>query len=461
MAPSKVVKVKIAHAESLQDTLNSIAAEGYVYGSLTPFFGTSGGSPLFPTRNGVYVDWAILRMDPAQTGGLYHVWVVPNRRSNNLDELTTNLHTLVEAEAWSGYQLIDTVPLNGFKTELPGPGTFGLVCIFSRPPGTRTPLTLSAASMKPVRHADSDTVPCPVSGCPTIVPRMTRGTDLDSPEDEIEDYLCPDHQIYISPSTFSYKEPLQSIIWHDHEDTQALGKLRTLPGGKRTWSRMNRERDEDSVTWNVIRGLEREGVLRAILNKALTGAFYSTLDDVEKVIYWSVDIEAADIWGPLTIARQALGETRGYSEPDIIIICQNAVVILEVKFTSPAVTAKTQVPSYYVESNRWSRVFSAQPEAVLKNCGYELMRYFLLAHELQTITGKPCRVVTLTMKDAEPGLYGAVTQSLGCHSTYAHIDWNFFAAAIPAESIRTKLIRRYLASKSAGYQNGSLVRLIK
>lgn len=201
--------------------------------------------------------------------------------------------------------------------------------------------------------------------------------------------------------------------------------------------------------------------MSAIFQKVIGDEFCSSYRGYGKVIYWSVDLETAGIWEPLAKARRALGEVRGYSEPDIIVICENAILILEIKFTSAAVTRGTRLPGYYAEQPRWDQVFKLSPQDVLDRCGYELLRYFLLAHELESITGRHCRVVSLTMQDAEPQLHNAVTQSLLSPYSYAHINWDSVAAAIPAGSIRTKFIKRYLASKSAGYDNGVLVKLLK
>jgi len=62
--PSIVAKVNLAYAAGLQDTLNALASDGYRYGALTPCFKSDGGISLFTRQKGVYVDWAMLRMDP-------------------------------------------------------------------------------------------------------------------------------------------------------------------------------------------------------------------------------------------------------------------------------------------------------------------------------------------------------------------------------------------------------------
>ncbi|SES69174.1 hypothetical protein SAMN03080614_100372 [Anaerobranca gottschalkii DSM 13577] len=83
---------------------------------------------------------------------------------------------------------------------------------------------------------------------------------------------------------------------------------------------MGRERDEDSLVWNVFRYLERNGLLNKFLEEYLDKSgitMIARLGALEKIVYWSVDIEIMDIWEKLSKARENLGENPSYgSEPD-------------------------------------------------------------------------------------------------------------------------------------------------
>lgn len=82
--------------------------------------------------------------------------------------------------------------------------------------------------------------------------------------------------------------------------------------------------------------------------------------------------------------------------------CQ--ILLIEVKFTSAAITPK-ELPEHYKAEPRWSRVFTGASEKVLKACGYELLRYFLLGHELSDLLHRPFRG-HLANRQCLPPLWG-------------------------------------------------------
>lgn len=88
--------------------------------------------------------------------------------------------------------------------------------------------------LKAVRVNVEGRVSCPVTGWAHSVPRQQRHFRRAS------EFRCPDHGIYISPSTFEYDDPLNNLLWRDADDVRLL---ETLKGVKRE-SRMARERSE-------------------------------------------------------------------------------------------------------------------------------------------------------------------------------------------------------------------------
>lgn len=80
------------------------------------------------------------------------------------------------------------------------------------------------------------------------------------------EFKCPDHGIFISPSTSEYDCECRNVLWKD--DHNLLTDVKKV---KRE-SRMARERSEDALSWNVFRYLEnktigyRGGKLKKALN---------------------------------------------------------------------------------------------------------------------------------------------------------------------------------------------------
>lgn len=90
------------------------------------------------------------------------------------------------------------------------------------------------------------TVECPVKGCSKKVKRQKNFFKRE------EMFKCPEHNIYISPSTFAYQCELDILLWKD-DDLNLFEKIKEV---KRE-SRIAYDNSEDAVTWNVFRFLER------------------------------------------------------------------------------------------------------------------------------------------------------------------------------------------------------------
>ena len=62
------------------------------------------------------------------------------------------------------------------------------------------------------------TVECPVKGCNQ---RVARQRDRFRKEDK---FKCPNHNIYISPSTFEYSSKQDNLLWKDEGVFRVFGK---------------------------------------------------------------------------------------------------------------------------------------------------------------------------------------------------------------------------------------------
>lgn len=453
------------NVEDLQDELNVGASQGHRYVKLKPLFTVSQGG-YWSHGKGTYANSFVLIMEPCEPGLLYRVSLLKRDRhatSGTVGDMDGALQSLAEVQAWAGYTLIDTVTIDSFGIEKPGPGTTRLICIFERRLGSS--LTLDVGSLKSQRQADHQEVECPVLGCPVMVPRMRGdGDNLDKSNDTLGPYMCPNHRIFISPSTFEYVNPSQSILWHDETDIEDVKVLRTLSGGKHNWRRMGRECDEDSLTWNVFRALDVEGVLPEILHELVPPYSGTQPNHRHNLIFWSVDLQNREVWEPLRRARVDLGEVVK-SEPDLIVVREHDILLFEVKFNSPAKTRAPKFPNFYAEQPRWGKVFgNVNPPDVLDAWGYELTRYHLLAAAIGEDLGRMCTVVSL-VRDGEKERLIRAANTIPIHThrgePFRVISWSELDKSIKVGSPRLQALKGYLKGKTSGYNaSGILTKLL-
>jgi len=166
------------------------------------------------------------------------------------------------------------------------------------------------------------TVECPVKGCSEKVERQRISHKRE------EKYKCPEHNIYISPSTFEYQSESDNLLWKDKDQTD-LDLFKMIKTVKHE-SRIAYDNSEDAVTWNVLRFLEKNN----LVEKTLSPIIGFPLKPSE-VIYWSYSQKEKRSWSELNKAREEFGEKieRG-SEPDVIIKTDNTLLFIEVKLTA-------------------------------------------------------------------------------------------------------------------------------
>ncbi|MCF6096041.1 hypothetical protein L1766_03320 [Thermovorax subterraneus] len=232
---------------------------------------------------------------------------------------------------------------------------------------------------------------------------------------------------------------------------------------------MGRERDEDSLVWNVFRFLEREGLLNKLFEDNIgKKATLFSWGPVEKVVYWSVDMEKMTEWEDLLKARNSIGESRSHgSEPDIIAVFKNVVVLIEAKLDSPSVTpAPSQIPTYY---NDKKGIFKNDIEHVASSdgIGYELMRFFILGEALREQLGKVALViVSITQDDLDDDLVKCVNDSVHLDSRrfYYRLTWNqlysFIEKINEGNSVDKRILLRYLKGKTLGYSETGKLRTL-
>jgi len=461
----KLIKMNISmdSPEQTAHFLTTAASDGYCYGGHATQMKVGGGA-IYIRKYGVYTDNCLFWLNPASGGSLFHAWRIGCQSIKN--SLEEELSRLIEYENSIGFSLIALIPIDAFMKDEAGPGTIAYYALFERQAESKSPLMLDRWTLKQERVITEENVPCPVIGCGFVAPRMTAdGLNLNSSKDKLSSYLCPKHRIYISPSTFEYGEPTTSLLWPEDKETA----FKLSKAGKRTWSRMGRERDEDSLVWNVFRFLERKGLLNKLFedNIGKKDTLFSW-GPIEKVVYWSVDMEKMAEWEDLLKARNSIGESRSHgSEPDIIAVFKNVIVLIEAKLDSPSITpAPSQISAYY---NDKKGIFKKSLEHVVGSdgIGYELMRFFLLGEALREQLRKMALVVvSITQDNLDNDLVKRVNDSVHIDSIrfYYRLTWNqlysFIEKINEGNSVDKRILLRYLKGKTLGYSETGKLRTL-
>ncbi|MHB8059566.1 MAG: hypothetical protein ACYDHO_01875 [Gaiellaceae bacterium] len=137
------------------------------------------------------------------------------------------------------------------------------------------------------------------------------------------------------------------------------------------------ETSEDAVTWTVLRGLEQQGRLDALV------APQRPLGE-PTLLLWGVPIggpRGAETAAALAEVCHSLGESvSSLTEPDVIALWQDLLVLVEAKFQS----ANERRPNYRGFERYLDRpdLFAAQPEEVAADGYYELTRNWRIGAEL-------------------------------------------------------------------------------
>src|SRR3989339_1726901 len=232
-----------------------------------------------------------------------------------------------------------------------------------------------ARNLKPRISVSETRVECPVKGC---LHQVTRQRSVFRRKSEFQ---CPQHKIFISPSTFEYPIYLDNLLWKDNADIDLLKEIKKV---KRE-SRMARDNSEDALSWNVFRYLEKTGNLSSYLSLTTE----TDIRDAE-IIYWSYSQRSKGSWPALDAARDEFGETRQRgSEPDLIVVSKNAIFFIEAKLTATNNTMPSDpdnLKKYVSGADQWyQEVFISNYESLaIKAKKYELLRFWLLGSWIAT-----------------------------------------------------------------------------
>ena len=295
-------------------------------------------------------------------------------------------------------------------------------------------------------------VECPVEGCRQSVVRQKKRFRAKNK------YRCPDHGIYISPSTFEYENKLDNLLWKDKDDLELLRRINLV---KRE-SRMARDNSEDALSWNVFRFLERNNLVGSVLGSAIGVHLESP-----EVIYWSYSPVERCGWKELDRARIEFGEEISRSsEPDIIVVSDGALVFIEAKLkagneTTPSNPEKRK--RYESGGSGWfNQVFSSSYEEVaIESKKYELMRFWLLGTWIAEQLGLDFYLVNLVLDGRENEIVQQFNEHINAngHRQFMRLTWEKLYEEIescdtPSGEKAREL--KYLDNKSLGYNKGQL-----
>lgn len=307
------------------------------------------------------------------------------------------------------------------------------------------------ADLKDAIRVTQTTVECPVKGCTRLVPRQRKVFK------RWDEFRCPQHNIFISPSTFEYKDRRDNVLWRNQLDQSLL--LNSIFSVKRETKRFARDNSEDAVTWNVFRYLEKQNLLKGFLSN-LTGAL---VGDCE-VIYWSYCQSEGRCWSHLQQVRQEfeINPDKG-SEPDLIVKTDNALFVLEAKLnasnnTVPSSTNPAVRQKYENGCQRWyNQVFQSDfNNLAVINRKYELLRLWLLGSKIADRLHASFFLINLVPEEKEKDIVSVFKRHIreNPNRTFLRATWEDIYRYILNAGIASKekeAIIRYFKEKTVGY----------
>jgi hypothetical protein len=299
------------------------------------------------------------------------------------------------------------------------------------------------------------TVECPVKGCSEKIERQREVFKRE------ERFKCPEHNIYISPSTFEYQRELDNLLWKDKADLDLFKKIKTV---KRE-SRIARDNSEDAATWNVFRFLERNNLVEITLSSIIGVTLKSS-----EVIYWSYSQGENSSWSELNKAREEFGEEiKRSSEPDIIIKTDNALLFIEAKLTAGNETVPSDTGNskkYETGGDNWfSKVFKSDFKTVaITEKKYELSRFWLIGTWIAKQRDLDFYLVNLVFPEREKDIETIFKRHLyeNQRMRFVRITWEGIYQQILNSGllgINKDTMIKYFRNKTIGYDgNGRLQR---
>ncbi len=308
--------------------------------------------------------------------------------------------------------------------------------------------------LKPVIIVTEDSVECPVKNCAKIVARQRKSFKTS------DEFMCPDHRIYISPSTFEYRDMFDNLLWNEQADRDLLNRII----GTKQESRLARDNSEDALTWNVFRFLEKSSLLSGFLGTLVKHPIRNC-----EVFYWSYSQSQNYVWPSFKKAREEFETVpeKG-SEPDLIIKSDEDLFFIEAKLAATNNTVPRSDDSevrrkYEHGGNNWHQkvVRSDFRTVAVTNKKYELLRLWLLGSWVAQRLGLNFYLFNLVPSKREVGIKGIFRKNIkeSSNRTFFRITWESIYRFILDSKVNVqdrKTVLRYFENKSIGYKDGVL-----
>jgi len=306
---------------------------------------------------------------------------------------------------------------------------------------------LGIQDLKPKIELTLTEIVCPVKGCVQHVQRRQKSNQAEAR------FQCPEHRIYISPTTFEYPDMKDNLLWKKEADLALLEKIKAV---KRE-IRMEHDNSEDALTWNVFRYLETANLLSGFLS-----SFTQKDQGKTELIYWSYSQGAGTTWQELKRARQEFGEPPlRSSEPDLIAVTDKALFFIEAKLTANN-NLKPSNPKEYKKylsggGDWFHKVFLSDYEIVaIEAEKYELMRFWLLGSWIAADIGLEFYLVNLVPSARETDIEARFTPHIQRSDSrqFKRLAWEdiySWGVGHAPESEEKRRWMSYFENKTVGY----------
>ena len=443
------------YCRKLAHLINETSGEGYRVEKVWPILQEFQGSGTTVSENR-YVQVLMNEDRPA----LYRLWHISDHKYQSLQ-------SLIDVENRGGFFLTDIKPMDIFQKyfhDEPEMFTEGLILLFAHEMGK--PGLRITSDICRVSRPDADTVMCPVKNCRTEVPNMMKdGVCHDDPGDaDLSKYVCPDCGIIISPSAFEYTKPELNLLWRDEEDCELVEKIRK--SGKANWSRMGYEKDEDSLTFNLFRYLERRdantgsnvtGKFLDLLLSGKTSSFVFRAREAE-IIYWATDTESLQRNELLDRVCRELGEEDMQTEPDIILNMKNGpLIFIDAHLSGSSCSPPQDMKSLrrYESHPEFSRFFNAEASKIaIDEKLYDHMRYWITGNLKAKERNRRFFHITITRDEVEKDLQEHFRRFITEPSHFIHITWSDVLDALEKmddNHMENEILIRHLKERTTGY----------
>jgi hypothetical protein len=242
------------------------------------------------------------------------------------------------------------------------------------------PFPLRNSDLKDRIRITDSRVECPVKNCQHSVPCQNFVLQ-NQPE-----FQCPDHKIFIAPSTFQYPNETDNLLWREPQDLELLEEIKTV---KRE-SPIARDNSKDALTWNVFYYMQKTGLLKSLINSI----HQSEQEDLD-VYYWTYNPLSKQIYADLSTCAPNL-----HLQSDLIIRTESALYLIDAKFTAShnTIPENPNVGEGYTrwKSGWYQSVFTEDFHTVaIAHQKYELLRLWLMGSKLAEITDRSFYLITV------------------------------------------------------------------